>query len=455
MNKIWANKSLRLRLMLALSSITLSIWLIATAIECVSFKKEMNRQFDTQLVFFAERLASSNLMQGFHEVQEPEKRYEKHVDDDALAFAVFTERGDLIMNDGRNGQFIAFTPKKGFHTSQILEADDDESEAWRIFWLKSNDVYIAVAQELDYRDDIIMEMMLSKLWGGVIALPLLLIAIGSILSKELSPLRRLEQQVLQRKPDDTNPIIVPSLPKEIQPLVASLNHYFERSHTMLNRERRFTSDAAHELRSPLAGVRIQTEIAQMTQDDAKAHERALNNLLGGIDQITQLMDQLLTLSRLESLTELDSLEEINWQTLIEQGVSQCYHQAELKGSDIQFNCIGIPKGQQGKGTLLAMVLRNLLENAINYTPEKSLIQLTLSPKSFIIEDNGQGVSDEHLAKLGQPFYRPADRPVQSEQDKKGSGLGISIIQRILTLHGLRFVLSRSTLGGLKAEIFFD
>ena len=429
MNKIWANKSLRLRLMLALSSITLLIWLIATAIECVSFKKEMNRQFDTQLVFFAERLASSNLMQGFHEVQEPEKRYEKHVDDDALAFAVFTERGDLIMNDGRNGQFIAFTPKKGFHTTQILEADDDEREAWRIFWLKSNDVYIAVAQELDYRDDIIMEMMLSKLWGGVIALPLLLIAIGSILSKELSPLRRLEQQVLQRKPDDTNPIMVPSLPKEIQPLVASLNHYFERSHTMLNRERRFTSDAAHELRSPLAGLRIQTEIAQMTQDDHKAHESSLNNLLCGIDQITQLSD--------------------------EQGVSQCYHQAELKGSDIQFNCIGLPKGQQGKGTLLAMVLRNLLENAINYTPEKSLIQLTLSPKSFIIEDNGQGVSDEHLAKLGQPFYRPADRPVQSEQDKKGSGLGISIIQRILTLHGLRFALSRSTLGGLKAEIFFD
>lgn len=88
MNKIWANKSLRLRLMLALSSITLLIWLIATAIECVSFKKEMNRQFDTQLVFFAERLASSNLMQGFHEVQEPEKRYEKHVDDDALALSL-------------------------------------------------------------------------------------------------------------------------------------------------------------------------------------------------------------------------------------------------------------------------------------------------------------------------------------------------------------------------------
>ena len=65
------------------------------------------------------------------------------------------------------------------------------------------------------------------------------------------------------------------------------------------------------------------------------------------------------------------------------------------------------------------------------------------------------MSDEHLDKLGQPFYRPADRPVQSEQDKKGSGLGISIIQRILTLHRLRFALSRSTLGGLKAEIFFD
>lgn len=454
MNKLWQTFSLRLRLMIALSGISLLIWLIATGIEWGTFRKEMNRQFDGQQVLFAERLASSNLAEGFHTIQTPDHLYHKRVDDDALAFAVFTEQGDQIINDGRNGQFIPFKPKNGFHNSLMLEEGDDEPELWRIFWLKHQDVYIAVAQEKDYRDDLIFDVMLSKLWGGILALPFLLLAIGWILTRELTPLKRLENAVISRKPDDTNPIEISQLPKEIQPLVSSLNHYFVRTNSMFNRERRFTSDAAHELRSPLAGLRIQTEIAQMTRDDPIEHERALNNMIGGIDRITQLIDQLLTLSRLENVEQLQDVESVNWQSLIEQSVSQCYHLAEAKGSDIRVEIISAPQNQQGKTGLLHLVLRNLLDNAIHYTPEKSMIQLTLTEKSLIVEDNGNGVSDEDLAKLGQPFYRPADRPVQSNQDEKGSGLGISIIKRIATLHGFQFLLSRSQFGGLKAELIF-
>lgn len=454
MNNIGKRLSLRLRLMLALSGISLLIWLIATGVEWFTFRKEMKRQFDGQQVLFAERLASSNLVEGFHTVQIPDHLYQKRVDDDALAFAVFTENGEQIINDGRNGQFIQFEPQSGFHNTLMLEEGDDEPEEWRIFWLKYNDVHIAVAQEKEYRDDLIFEVMLSKLSGGVIAIPFLLLAIGWILTRELAPLKRLENAVISRKPDDTNPIEISQLPKEIQPLVSSLNHYFVRTNSMFNRERRFTSDAAHELRSPLAGLRIQTEIAQMTRDDPIEHERALNNMLGGIDRITQLIDQLLTLSRLENIEQLEDLETVNWQSLIEQCVSQCYHLAEAKGSDIRVEIESNAQNQQGKMGLLHLVLRNLLDNAIHYTPERSMIQLTLTEKSLSVEDNGNGVSDEDLAKLGQPFYRPADRPVQSQQDEKGSGLGISIIKRIVKLHGFQFQLSRSQLGGLKAELIF-
>lgn len=454
MNKLWSTLSLRLRLMLVLSGISLLIWLLATGVEWVQFRKEMNRQFDGQQVMFAEKLASSSLMEGFHTIQTPDHLYQKSLDDDALAFAVFTEKGDPIINDGRNGQFIEFATQQGFHNTQMLEEGDDEPETWRIFWLKHQDVYIAVGQEKEYRDDLINEVMLSKLWGGVIVLPLLLLAIGWILTRELAPLKRLEKAVVLRKPDDTNPIEILQLPKEIQPLVKSLNHYFERTNTMFNRERRFTSDAAHELRSPLAGLRIQTEIAQMTIDDPIEHTKALENMLGGIDRLTQLMDQLLTLSRLENVEQLQDLEAINWQSLIEQAVSQCYAKAEEKGSDIRVEMTSQPENQQGKMGLLHLVLRNLLDNAINYTPKNSLIQLSLTRHSLTVEDNGNGVSDEDLAKLGQPFYRPADRPVQSIQDEKGSGLGISIIKRIASLHGFQFILSRSALGGLKAQIVF-
>lgn len=223
---------------------------------------------------------------------------------------------------------------------------------------------------------------------------------------------------------------------------------------MLSRERRFTSDAAHELRSPLAGLRIQTEIAQMMLDDPDTHLSALNNLTHGIDRIAQLIEQLLTLSRLENLEQLDELETINWQALIEQNVSQLYPQAESKRLEICADLQSIPQNQQGKPLLINLILRNLIDNAINYTPEGSKIKLTLTSNGLTIEDDGYGVSDEDLNKLGQPFYRPVDRPVQSDKDEKGSGLGISIIKRIVELHGFSMKLSRSEMGGLKAEIIF-
>ncbi|VEI44802.1 sensor protein QseC [Actinobacillus equuli] len=140
--------------------------------------------------------------------------------------------------------------------------------------------------------------------------------------------------------------------------------------------------------------------------------------------------------------------------MIENNVSQLYQQAENKRSEILVDLQAEPQAQLGKTLLLNLVLRNLIDNAINYTPEESLIKITLSTDSLVVEDNGNGVSDEDLAKLGQPFYRPVDRPVQSGQDERGSGLGISIIKRIVELHRFELKLSRSEMGGLKAEIFF-
>lgn len=459
MFKRFANNSLRFRLIVILSGISLLIWFTATAIEWFKFREEMNKQFDTQQVLFAEKLASSNIMQGFHEIRPHHRRnvhHQKHINDDALAFAVFTERGDPIFNDGRDGQFIEFAPHRGFKNIRLIEHDDEEAEVdqWRIFWLKHRDLYIAVGQEIDYRNEIINDVMASKFWGGFIALPLLILAIWFIVTKELASLRSLQKQVLKRKPDETTPIQTADLPKEIQPLVQSLNRYFTRTQTMLSRERRFTSDAAHELRSPLAGLRIQTEIAQMTLDDPDTHLTALNNLTNGIDRIAQLIEQLLTLSRLENLEQLDELEPINWQTLIEQNVSQLYVQAENKRSEISVDLQSLPQNQQGKPLLLNLILRNLIDNAISYTPEGSKIKLTLTSNGLTIEDDGYGVSDEDLHKLGQPFYRPVDRPVQSDKDEKGSGLGISIIKRIVELHGFSMKLSRSEMGGLKVEILF-
>ncbi|WP_150539548.1 ATP-binding protein [Actinobacillus vicugnae] len=464
MIKSFNKHSLRYRLIVALSGISLLIWLISALIEWRVLHKEINELFDSQQIFFAERLASSNIAEGFHNVQNKSNFYQADVDDDALAFAIFTDKGEQIINDGRNGQFFTFTPTEGFQNIRLIETDDEDDDdeqdidIWRIYWLKGNNAYIAVGQEINYRDELINKAVISQSWSWLFGFPMTILAILWIIHRELASLKRLENEVAQRRPDELKAISTSQLPSEIIPLVNNLNHYFERTQTMFNRERRFTSDAAHELRSPIAGLRIQTEIAQMTADDPIAHHKALQNITGSIDRISQLIEQLLTLSRLESLAELNELEPINWRTLIENNLNQFYSLAENKRSKIIVNLQNEPKKQLGKSLLLNLVLRNLLDNALNYTPAGSTIQLTLSEKSLTIEDNGNGVSDEDLAKLGQPFYRPTERPVThstaSAQDEKGSGLGISIIKRIVALHHFDLKLSRSELGGLKVEILF-
>lgn len=453
MRKFFHQRSLRLRLIAFLSAISLVVWAMSAIIQWQKVEEEINRMFDTHQILFAERLASSNIMSGFHHSQpRPRKYQKKHIDDDALAFAVFTEKGDLIFNDGRNGKYFNFEPQKGFSITHIYQ-DDGDVEEWRTFWLKQRDVFIVVGQEMEYRRDLISKLVLTQLWGWLIGLPIMIIAILIIVSYELRSIRKLEKALRKRKPDETEKLSLLHIPSEIEPLVNSLNHHFERTHLMFERERRFTSDAAHELRSPLAGLRLQTEIAQMSLADQATLSHCLTNMTSSIDRIAKLIEQLLTLSRLENMNELDEIEELNWQKLIETAVAENYPLAEQKQTEIAVNFLSLPKNQ-GKSLLISLVLRNLLENAINYTENGSFIRLSLSKNALIVEDDGKGVSDEDLLRLGQPFFRPVDRPNSANNDEKGSGLGLSIIRRIVQLHRFDLQFSRSELGGLKVEIRF-
>lgn len=453
MLKFGKNRSLRYRLIVSLSSITLLIGLISSIAGWLMLRKEINDLFDAQQVYFAERLASSNITKGEHELKLPSNTPKQNVEDDAIAFAIFDSNGTQIFHDGRDGRFIPFEPQDNGFSRQFVQEEDDRDE-YRIYWLKDGDLFIAVGQEMEYRQEIIAKAIVSQLGSWAVGFPLVILAILWFIYREFAPLKQLARQVSERKPDETTPIVNNRLPSEIQPLVTSLNHYFERTQTMFNRERRFTSDAAHELRSPLAGLRVQAEIAQMTQDDPETHQQALKNIEGSIDRISQLIEQLLTLSRLENITQLDELERVEWQRIVESSVSQLYPLAEQKQSDLYLEIESEPPPQQGKPLLLSLVLRNLIENAIHYTPRGSLVKILLKSDRLIVEDNGNGVSDDDLAKLGQPFYRPVERPTEGQQDEKGSGLGLSIVKRILALHHLQLKLSRSELGGLKAEILF-
>lgn len=442
--KLLKNRSLRFRLILVISIASLFIWLCSTAVAWFQVRKEVDTMFDTQQILFAQRLATSNLHTLLPDRRIPPKelrrefrrepngkifmkKHFKQYDDDALAFAVFNKFGERLLHDGSNGEYFPFSPNPNNFSKAYLT--DGDNEPWRIFWLPVADgnLIIAVGQELDYRDDIIEDMLIGQMWVWFVSLPLLLIAIVWVINHELKTLRKVGEEVAQRTPEDSNPITT-EVPKEIMPLVQSLNQFFDRTSTMLLRERRFTSDAAHELRSPLAALKIQTEIAQIAGDDVELREKALGNLTQGINRATQLIEQLLTLSRLDNLQELENIENVHWEKLIPSLVGELYFHADKRQMELQFEQNGTPAMQQGQPLLLSMMLRNLIENAIKYGKAGSTIRIILNQNSIIVEDNGGGVEESDLAKLGQRFYRPAG------QNEKGSGLGLSIVRRIAELH---------------------
>ena len=448
----WRNRSLSFRLIITLSLVSVCVWLLSTTVAWFQVRKEVNQVFDAQQILFAERLASSdlrNILIGHHREFKRPPFKKARFDDDALAFAIFTPDGDIVLSDGENGENFIFAPKKGFSKSRI-RGDDDE---WRIFWLPvaGGRLMIAVGQEQEYRDDLINQMVFGQMWIWFASLPFLLTALGLIIRKELRGLKQIGEQVAQRTPDDASLLKTDNLPSEVLPLIQSLNQFFDRTSTMLLRERRFTSDAAHELRSPLAALRIQTEVAQIAGDDSILREQALDNLTKGIDRATQLVEQLLTLSRLDNLKELDNLQEIHWEQLIPSLIGELYFHAEKRQIDIQFEEDGIPPTKKGQPLLLSLMLRNLIDNAIRYCPEGSRIKVQLKKHKISVEDNGGGVEEADLAKLGQRFYRPAG------QNEKGSGLGLSITHRIAELHHYKVRLKNTTDSngvrtGLLAEI---
>ncbi|MGV8776439.1 hypothetical protein ACV35M_33620, partial [Pseudomonas aeruginosa] len=170
-----------------------------------------------------------------------------HVDDDALAFAIFTPDGRLVLNDGDNGEGIAYGyQREGFADGRLVGEDDP----WRFVWMTSPDgkYRIVVGQEWEYREDMALAIVAGQLIPWLVALPIMLIIMMVLLGRELAPLNKLALALRMRDPDSEKPLNATGVPSEVRPLVESLNQLFARTHAMMVRERRFTSDAAHELR---------------------------------------------------------------------------------------------------------------------------------------------------------------------------------------------------------------
>ncbi len=446
--KLTQRLSLKLRLTLLFLALSLTAWFAASLVAWQQTRDTLDKLFDTQQMLFAKRLLTMDL----DEIHAPERMREvpkkaKHgrLDDDALAFAIYTPDGRMVLNDGENGRDIPYHYRRdGFDNGQL----NDDNDEWRFLWLTAPDgkYRVVVGQEHEYRQEMALDVVRSQFTPWLVALPIMLLVLIVLLSRELRPLKKLSQTLRARTPDATDRLATQGVPIEVRPVVDALNQLFARTQAMMARERRFTSDAAHELRSPLTALKVQTEVAQLSLDDPQAQAKALTQLHAGIDRASRLVEQLLTLSRLDSLESLDDVEPLNMADLLQSVVMDSYHPAQQAGIEIRLNILDPQVTRTGQQLLLSLLVRNLLDNAVRYSPRGSRVEVTLDTHSVIVRDNGPGIAPDALTRIGERFYRPPG------QDQTGSGLGLSIVKRIAALHRMTVTLGNGQDGGFEARI---
>ena len=444
------NRSLRLRLMTGFLLMSVLCWGAAAVGSWWQTRHSINQLFDTQQMLFAKRLAAINPERlnteplTLPKTKKLLRHHRGNQEDDALAFAIFSRDGKMLLNDGDKGKDFQFSYQRDGFTDGKRKDDDDR---WRLVWLSTangRDI-VVVGQEWEYRDDMTRDLVKTNLTPWLLALPVMMLLMLWLVSRELNPLKLITQQLRQRAADDTAPLNEARVPQEVRPLLDELNLLFARTGTMLLRERRFTSDAAHELRSPLAALKVQTEVAQLVHDDAPARDRALKNLDSGIDRATRLVDQLLTLSRLDNGQDLEK-QSLDLRSLLQQAVVDHYEKARAQGVDLVLEAPEQPDTTLGNPLLLALLVRNLLDNAIRYSPPGSQVTMTLTARHLTVNDNGPGISPALLPRIGERFYRPPG------QEQSGSGLGLSIVHHIARLHGMRVRLINREEGGLSVVV---
>lgn len=446
--KLTQRLSLRVRLTLIFMILVLVTWLISSFVAWKQTTDNVNEMFDTQQMLFAKRLITLDLdeLKASERIAHTPKKFKHgHIDDDVLTFAAYTPEGKMVLHDGDNGQYIPYSYRREGFDDGYLNGDNDK---WRFVWLTSADkkYRIVVGQEWEYREDMALAIVTAQLVPWLVALPLMLLILIVLLSLELKPLKKLAKALRLRDPESEEPLSLKGIPGEVRPLVESLNQLFTRIHTTMVRERRFTSDAAHELRSPLTALKVQTEVAQLSDDDPQARQKALMQMQAGIDRATRLVDQLLTLSRLDSLDNLQDVAEISLEELLQSSVMDIYHSARQTHIDVRLQINAHDIKRMGQPLLLSLMVRNLLDNAIRYSPQGSIVEVTLNARYFSVKDNGPGVAPEVLTHIGERFYRPPGQSVT------GSGLGLSIVRRIATLHGMSASFGNAPEGGFEAKI---
>ncbi|ROQ28666.1 ATP-binding protein [Gallaecimonas pentaromativorans] len=356
-----------------------------------------------------------------------------------LLFQVYSPEGELLFSN-LNEDISLKSP--GYHW--LLSPSE---QRWRLFTVfDDHDSYwLQTGQLAEVREEITEEAVLKPaLWQAGLMTVLVIILSGVLITRGLRPVKALSAQVAKRSPDELTPLSIEDSPAEVKPLVQALNSLLEALDDTLKRERRFTDDAAHELRTPLAGAQLHLDNA-LNADTAEAREASLAAARSGIARLTHLVGQLLTLARLEGKNQLPKIETVHLGQLIRALLAEMYPLAQQRNQQL-----ALDEQQdwqvQGDRALLAVMIRNLVDNALRYSPSDCEILISLEDGQLTVDDCGPGIPAQERQACLARFHRLAGSPVD------GAGLGLAIVVEIARRHGLALALDDSPQGGLRASI---
>lgn len=420
--------SLQLQLLGGTLAFVGAVWLVLSVVAWREAESEAEELFDAHLAQTAALLVILSSEESSDLPEElPSHRYARKV-----AFQIWSYKGKLLARSTTAPREPLTDQTKGFSDRRIDGRD------WRIYSKvdERHQHRILVAESYEARNAVGKELAKHLLTPLLIALPTLALGLVLLMRQRFKPLQRLASSIGQRSPDRLDPIVATDVPNEIRPIIEQTNRLLQRVSDSIEQERRFTADAAHEIRTPLAVIRTYAQVAAAATE-ANERTKALNSVVQASDRATHLLAQLLTMARLDNDTLISNFVNCDLRKIAVDVIAEITPQALQKKVEVMLD-EGQAAWVRGEPALLAVLLRNLIDNAIRYSPADTFVAVTIKRLDgkvrLTVSDQGPGIPEHERDRVLSRFTRLGGN------DAPGSGLGLSIALRIAQLHGATLVL---------------
>ena len=446
----------------------LLLWPVSLALTWLVAQGLANKPFDRALEYNAQALAQLVIVQrGKVQFNLPQSASEilRADESDTVFFQVSGTRGEYLAGerDLPRPPAVDEDPPTG---TVLLRDEEYKGIDLRVayIWVRmplpgEPSALVQVAETREKRSVLATEIIKGVMLPQFVILPLAALLVWLALARGIKPLHRLEERIRARKPEDLSPINHKDVPLEVVPLVDSVNDLLQRLHDSIATQKRFLADAAHQLKTPLAGLRMQADLAQREGTNTEDLKRSLAQIGRSSMRATHTVNQLLALARAESA--VPAMQGCNLVRIVTEVVQDCLPRAMDKHIDLGYEGAGASTPGvwlNGNVTLLTELVRNLVDNAINYTPSTSkqpgVVTVRVQADHFgqilllQVEDSGPGVPLAERELIFQPFYRA----LGSEAD--GSGLGLPIVMEIARQHGAQVLLQDARPGHVPPGALF-